>query len=87
LNISKSPEEIINKLNSDTLNILYAAAYIRIMMSRWEKAGFPLNEKPSIIGTLYSTGLFYINGSERKPNGNPKPNMFGKKTARCMRLF
>lgn len=78
LKVSKNPEEIISKLQNDSLNILYAAAYLRIMESRWRKVGFPIDERADIFGTLYSTGLFYRNGRERKPNKNPKSNRFGK---------
>ncbi len=87
LNISHSPKEIIEKLDNDSLNILYATAYIRIMMNRWQKLGYPINDKPEIIGTLYSTGLFYKDGSERNPNSNPKANEFGEKVKIAIRLF
>ena len=84
---SRSPEEIIKKLNNDTLNILYAAAYLKIMENRWLKAGFPINKRPDIIGTLYSSGLFYIDGSERKPNADPKANDFGTRTGKIYKKF
>ena len=77
LALSQSPAEIIIKLKNDSLNILYASAYIRIILSRWSNAGFPINGKADIIGTLYSTGLFKRNGSERAPNNIPKSNNFG----------
>lgn len=35
LQIGKSPQEIIIKLLNDSLNIMYTAAYLRIMLSRW----------------------------------------------------
>ncbi len=85
--VSNSPEEIIRKLNNDSLNILYAAAYIKIMTNQWEKAGCAIDKKPDIIGTLYSTGLFNIDGAERKPNRNPSPNEFGKKVKMSFGLF
>ena len=78
LQLSNSPEELIYKLTNDSLNIYYAAAYLRIMQSYWEKAGFPIDNLPGIIGTLYSMGLFYRDGKIRKPNKNPQPNEFGK---------
>ncbi len=49
------------------------------MVNRWEKLGYSINNRPDIIGTLYSTGLFYSDGKERKPNANPKANEFGEK--------
>lgn len=87
LNISKTPKELLDKLLNDELNIKYAAAYMRIMLSRWERDGFPLDKKPDILGTLYSTGLFYRNGEERKPNNNPQSNKFGEMVLRSMSIF
>jgi len=85
--VSKSPEEIIKKLQSDSLNIFYAAAYLRIMQSRWSKANCSIDDKPEILGTLYSTGLFHIDGIERKPRKNPETNSFGKEVAEACGLF
>jgi hypothetical protein len=87
LQISKKPQEIIDRLKNDSLNIMYAAAYLRIMNSRWEKESYPINNRPEILGTLYSTGLFYKNGDERKPNNNPKANKFGVMVKESMGLF
>jgi len=78
LNLSKSPGVLLNKLSNDSLNINYAAAYLRIIQSYWEKAGFSIDEKPDIIGTLYSIGMFANDGKPRKPHGTPKANWFGK---------
>ena len=47
------------------------------MIAGWEKSGYPIENRPEILGTLYSTGLFYRNGKERKPNSNPTANKFG----------
>jgi len=85
--LSNNPQEIINKLNNDSLNILYAGAYIRIIQSLWEKSGFPINDRMDILATLYSTGLFQSDGSLRKPHKNPKSNYFGKKAVNCNWIF
>jgi hypothetical protein len=85
--VSKSPAELISKLSKDSLNIIYAAAYIRIIQSRWKKEGFSIDEKPEIIGTLFSTGLFYRNGKERVPREKPKANEFGEKVKKAIILF
>ncbi len=85
--ISKNPEEIITKLAQDSLNILYGAAYIRIILSRWEKEDYPIDNKPEIIGTLYSTGLFYSDGKERFPKINPQANEFGKRVKSVISMF
>lgn len=85
LPVSHSPNELILKLTNESLNLLYAAAYLRLMQSRWEKAGFPLDQQPEILGTLYSAGLFNNDGTERKPNATPKPNVFGKQVAEALK--
>lgn len=87
LPISKSPREIIKKLQNDSLNILYAAAYVKIIQSYWQRAGYPINDRPDILGTLYSTGFYKSTGEIRKPNANPKANRFGKKTLEAYNLF
>lgn len=87
IKVSHTPDEIIRKLNNDSLNVLYAAAYIKIMENRWLKEGFSINKKPDIIGTLYSTGLFHIDGAERKPNSNPVSNEFGTKVKNSLVIF
>ena len=87
LKVNKSPEAIIKKLQNDSLNIYYAAAYLRIMQSRWSKSNCSIDDKPEILGTLYSTGLFHIDGTERKPRKNPEENAFGKKVTEASELF
>ena len=85
--VSKSPAELMDKLNNDTLNIRYAAGYLRIMQTFWEKAGFPIDDRPDVLGTLYSTGMFHPTGELRKPNENPKSNRFGKLVLKYLELF
>lgn len=46
---------------------LYAGLYMRQIMTQWERAGFPINEKPAIVSTLYNIGFKYSN-----PNPDPK---------------
>jgi len=87
LKVSESPEELIYKLKNDTLNIYYASAYLQIIQSYWKKAGFPIDNRPDILGTLYSTGIFYNDGRIRKPNKNPKSNEFGKLVLQYLNSF
>lgn len=87
LNVSKNPNEIIHKLLNDSLNIHYAAAYLRIILSYWERAGHNISNRPDILGTLYSTGLFLPSGEVRKPNDNPKENFFGKLVLKYLEKF
>ena len=86
LQLSQSVNELIGKLKDDTTNILYAGVYLKLMIIRWQKAGFPIAQRPDILGTLYSTGLFYNDGTERTPNANPKANEFGKKVIDITRI-
>ena len=87
LSVSKSPAEIITKLQNDSLNVIYAAAYLKIILNFWEKSGYLISNRPDIIGTLYSTGLYSSNGTIRKPNSTPKSNNFGKLTLDAFYFF
>ncbi len=87
LKISKTPFQLIEKLQNDSLNILYAAAYIRIIQTIWENRGFSINDNPEIIGSLYQLGLFHPNGLLREPHFNPEANEFGKMVKESVELF
>jgi hypothetical protein len=84
LPVSKSPKELIAKLIHDSLNIHYAAAYLCIIQSYWQRAGFPIADRPDILGTLYSTGLYRRNGELRLPHAHPKPNFFGEEVLKVL---
>jgi len=77
LKVSKTPYFLIEKLKDDSTNILYAAAYLRIIQSFWSKNGYSIDDRPEIIGSLYQLGLFYPSGIVREPHFNPKANKFG----------
>lgn len=87
LELSKTPFQIIEKLDVDSLNILYAAAYLKIIQSYWNKKGYSIDNKPDIIGSLYQLGLFQLNGKVREPHFNPKANEFGEKVKKALTLF
>jgi hypothetical protein len=87
LSVSHSPAELMRKLVNDSLNILYAAGYLRIIQTYWEKAEFRINDRPDILGTLYSTGMFQPSGEIRKPNKNPESNEFGNLVLRYLNFF
>jgi hypothetical protein len=87
LEVSKKPSELIDKLLNDSTNILYAAAYLKIIMTRWGKDQVFLDDRPDILGTIYSLGLFGKDGSERKPHLDPQPNAFGKKVIESLSIF
>jgi len=79
LSVSQSPQEIIDKLKDDGTNLLYAAAYMRIIQSYWESKGYPIDDRVDIIATIFSYGIFSREtGEPLKPHANPKPNRFGE---------
>lgn len=87
LGLSKSKDELLKKLSNDSLNIHYSAAYIKIIQCYWAQAGFSIEEKPDIVGTLYSVGMFQDDGKPRKPHAHPKANWFGKKVKSSLGHF
>lgn len=46
---------------------LYAAIYLKQMITQWKNAGFDISNRPEIIGTLFNVGF-----PQSKPNPNPK---------------
>ncbi len=43
---------------------LYAALYLKQIETQWQKAGFPIDDRPEILSTLYNIGF-----NHSKPNG------------------
>lgn len=85
--LHQNPYNLINDLQIDSINILYAAAYLKIIQNYWQNAGYSIDDKPEIIGSLYQLGLFHKNGAPREPHFNPKANDFGKETLDSIYLF
>lgn len=46
---------------------LYGALYLKEMMEQWKKAGYDVQYRMEVLGTLYNVGF-----SQSKPNPNPK---------------
>jgi len=53
--------------NKHYYSYLYAAIYLKQMMTQWKNAGFDISNRPEIIGTLFNVGF-----PQSKPNANPK---------------
>lgn len=86
--ISQSPQEIINKLEDDRTNLLYASAYMRIIQSYWESKGYSIDDRVDIIATIFSYGIFSrATGEPLKPNADPKPNWFGKEALTAHKML
>ena len=81
LPISHTRSELIDKLTVPSTNLLYAAAYLRIIDKLWgETLTVPWlqDSKAGILGTLYSLGINLPNGSLRQPHTHPRMNHFGE---------
>lgn len=87
IKLSKTKKDLIEKLYIDSINITYAAAYVKLIEDYWSKKKFPIRNKPEIIGTLYSIGLFNKYGIFRAPHFFPKPNLFGEKVLESIHNF
>lgn len=87
LELSRSPFKLIEKLKVDSLNILYAAAYLRLIQTFWSESGYSIDDKPEIIGSLYQLGLFHSEGKVREPHFYPRSNEFGEKVKDSVTLF
>ena len=46
---------------------LYGAAYMKQILSQWQRAGFDIQYRPEILGTLYNVGF-----SQSHPKSDPK---------------
>lgn len=58
------------RLTSETdryFSYLYAAVLLKELESQWNKAGFPISDKPEILATLFNIGF-----TNSRPNSEPK---------------
>lgn len=74
---TKSRDDLITKLAGISTNLRYAAAYSIVILSRWKRAGYPINGAVAIFATLYNLGPYRDDGTERTPHANPQPNEYG----------
>lgn len=59
-------QRIIDEHNH-TYSYLYTAIYLAQIKSQWKKAGFPIDNQPEILATLFNLGF-----EKSIPNANPK---------------
>ncbi|MDI1433205.1 PAAR domain-containing protein [Polyangium sorediatum] len=70
------------RLEVNSINTLYAAAYMRYFINEWSTE-FPLvAARPDILGTLYNLGH-----EKTSPHGNPQVNDFGEDVLRLYPLM
>lgn len=78
---TKDWDEMIEKLDTPEINILYAACYVAIINKLWEPFFDPFdsgNIKVGIIATIYSLGIIDSSNKIRDPHSNAQMNEFGK---------
>ena len=59
-------ERIIDEHNH-TYTYLYTALFVKQVITQWQKAGFPINNNPAVIATLWNLGF-----SKSEPKQDPK---------------
>ena len=57
----------LTSYKSHYYSYMYAALFIKQMKVQWEKAGFPITERPEILATLFNVGY-----EQSKPKSNPR---------------
>jgi len=57
----------IIKENDHTYGYLYTALYVAQIKNQWKQAGFPIQNNPEILATLWNIGF-----KKSNPNANPK---------------
>ena len=68
--LTGSDAERINRLTNSKdhyYSYLYAAIYMKELMTSWKKAGFDISNRPEILATLYNIGF-----EHSSPNANPE---------------
>lgn len=65
--ISQERFDRLTNFRNHYYSYLYAALFLKQMKVQWEKAGYPINDRPEILATLFNLG--YINS---RPKKNPE---------------
>ena len=60
-------------------NLALAAAILRFYQAHWNENGFPIDDRPEILATLYNIGY-----ARSFPKAEPRANDFGKRVLRFM---
>ncbi|MDQ1281900.1 MAG: hypothetical protein QG630_251 [Patescibacteria group bacterium] len=73
ITLSGSDADRIKRLTNSKdhyYSYLYAALYLKQIMTAWERAGYSISDRPEIIATVYNLGF-------QKSNPNPDPKVGG----------
>ena len=57
----------LTSYKSHYYSYMYAALFMKQMKVQWEKAGFPIDERPEILATLFNVGY-----EQSQPKSNPR---------------
>ncbi|MFZ9846981.1 MAG: hypothetical protein ACO3EE_02370 [Flavobacteriales bacterium] len=57
----------LTSCKSHYYSYMYAALFMKQMKVQWEKAGFPIDERPEILATLFNVGY-----EQSQPKSNPR---------------
>ncbi len=57
----------LTSFKSHYYSYMYAALFIKQMKVQWEKAGFPITDRPEILATLFNVGY-----EQSQPKSNPR---------------
>jgi hypothetical protein len=66
---SESDQERFNRITDDKNHLYsyrYTALYIKQIQTQWKKAGFPVEDNPAVLATLWNLGFI-----KSKPHANP----------------
>lgn len=66
-NTAKERYDRLTNQKDQYYSYLYGALYIKEIETQWEKAGFPISDRPEIIATLYNLGF-----EHSEPKNNPQ---------------
>lgn len=72
ISLSKTNSELKSRLENDSLNILYAAGDLAVIIKRWKTFKQDIDDDIPILATLYSHGYMH-------PTHKVEINTFGKK--------
>ena len=53
---------------------------LALLEAQWKAAGFPIDDRPEILATLYNLGY-----ERSRPHANPKSNDFGRRVDAFMK--
>ena len=66
-NIEKERFDRLTTFKNHYYSYMYAAVFLKQVKMQWERAGFPIDERPEILATLFNVGF-----PQSVPKSNPR---------------